>query len=174
MAKFVVAFSDRPTGEKIAGMLRENGYEVLRVCVSGDEIRRAFRMIQDGILVSGYQFRDQRLDQIAEDLNEHIEILCISTAANTAKIESRRIFRTSGPVTRALLAAWCDMLTQLHYQNLPKKESDTDVIIQAKQQIMHDMKLSESEAHRYMQRISMRLGLRMSQVAERIINKQNV
>ena len=34
MAKFVVAFRDRADAESVASLLRESGYEVIRVCTA--------------------------------------------------------------------------------------------------------------------------------------------
>ncbi len=175
MSKFVVAFRDRDTAEKIAAMLRESGYEVLRICSSGDEIRRTFRMIQDGILISGYRLKDRMLEQAVRDLNENIEILCISDPLNLQKIEMKRIFRLASPVNRTSLTAWADMMSQLHYQRVPERTgSEKELIEKAKKQIMEEMNLGEAEAHRHLQRLSMKLGLRMGQIAERILRHETV
>ena len=170
MAKFVVAFRDRADADSVASLLRESGYEVIRVCTAGDEIKRAFGMIQDGILICGPRFRDRTLDQILEDLNEHVEVLCISKAEASAGIRSSRVFHLVPPVRKSLLAAWADMLIQLHYQKLPRREnSDRERIEEAKRKVMKELNLTEAEAHRHLQRLSMRLGIRMPQVAEVIL-----
>jgi response regulator NasT len=170
MAKFVVAFRDRADAESVASLLRESGYEVIRVCTAGDEIKRAFGMIQDGILICGPRFRDRTLDQILEDLNEHVEVLCISKAEASAGIRSSRVFHLVPPVRKSLLAAWADMLIQLHYQKLPRREnSDRERSEEAKRKVMKELNLTQAEAHRHLQRLSMRLGIRMPQVAEVIL-----
>lgn len=53
MTKFAVAFHDTDTAARIASLLRESGYDVIRTCSSADEVRRTFRLIQDGILIAG-------------------------------------------------------------------------------------------------------------------------
>lgn len=171
MAKFVVAFRDRVTAESVASLLRECGYEVIRVCTSGDEIKRAFRMIQDGILICGPRFKDRTLDQILEDLNEHVEVLCISKPEPGASAISSQVFHLTLPVKKTVLATWADMLIQLHYQKLPHREnSDRERIDEAKQKVMKELNLTEAEAHRYLQQQSMKLGIRMLQVADIILN----
>ncbi len=171
MAKIVVAFRDRVTAESVASLLRESGYEVIRVCTAGDEIKRTFSQIQDGILICGARFKDRTLDQIVHDLNEHVEILCISKQEAAADIRSARVFHLQPPVRRSILAAWADMLIQLHYQKLPHRETtDRQVIDSAKQKLMQEMHFSEAEAHRYLQKFSMRNGIRMTQAAEQILH----
>ena len=170
MAKFVVAFRDRVTADSIASLLRESGYEVIRVCTAGDEIKRAFGMIQDGILICGPRFKDRTLDRILEDLNEHVEVLCIAKTEASSGIRSSRIFHLAPPVHRSVLAAWADMLIQLHYQKLPRREdTDRQRIEEAKRKVMEELNLTEAEAHRHLQKLSMRLGIRMPQVAEVIL-----
>jgi len=170
MAKIVVAFRDHTTAESITSLLRESGYEVIRVCTSGNEVKRTFGLIQDGILISGWRLKDRNLDQVIEDLNEHVEVLCISKSAQFANIRSARVFHLSPPVKKSVLAAMADMLIQLHYQKLPRRDdADKQLLDKAKEKIMHEKNMSEQEAHRYLQKLSMRLGIRISQVAEKIL-----
>ena len=175
MAKIVVAFRNPETAEKIASLLRESGYEVIRTCTAGSEVKRIFKTIQDGILISDVRLKDGFLDQIVQDLNEHIEILCICKTEYFNSIESARVFKMSLPVNRQLLNAWADMMMQLHYQKLPRRNrSDRPVIEQAKQLIMSEMHLSEEDAHRYLQQLSMKLSLPMAQVAGKILRHENL
>lgn len=172
MAKYVVAFRDRLTADSVASMLRECGYEVVRICTSGNEIKRAFGMIQDGILICGPRFKDRTLDQITKDLNEHVEILCIAKPEPGASAISSRIFRLTPPVKKSVLAAWADMLIQLHYQKLPHREdTDQERINEAKKKVMKERNLTEAEAHRHLQKLSMKLGIPMPQVADMILNR---
>jgi response regulator NasT len=175
MAKFVVAFRDRDTAEKIAGLLRENGYEVMRICTAGGEVRRTFKTLQDGILIAGYRLKDEFIDQIAEDLSESVEILCITKPEYIAKIESPRVFRIQLPVTHSVLTAWADMMLQLHGRSRPRRsEPEQQLIEQAKQILMKERNFSEPQAHRFLQNLSMRLGITMAKAAQRIINHDHV
>jgi len=174
MTKFAVAFHDTETAERIASLLRESGYDVIRTCSSADEVRRTFRMIQDGILIAGARLRNRSLDEVAADLNEHVEILCLCRPDQFSQISSEKIFRQAMPVTRSALIAWADMLEQLHYQKMPQRpQSDRQMISEAKELIMEQKQMDETEAHRYLQRLSMNFGLPMAKVAERIIKEDS-
>lgn len=174
MTKFAVAFHDGETAERITSLLRESGYEVIRTCSSADEVKRTFRMIQDGILIAGVRLRNRSLEEIAADLNEHVEILCLCRPDQFSQISSEKIFRQAMPVTKSVLIAWADMLVQLHYQRLPRRtDSDRDIIRRAKEIIMEQKQMEETEAHRYLQQLSMNLGQPMSKVAERIVSSES-
>lgn len=175
MTKITVSFSRIDDAEQVAGMLKENGYEIARICLSGAEVIRTYNTFQDGILVSGYRLRDRLLDSFAQDLNDNIEILCLAKPEQLNQIANKKIFRLPLPSSRAAILAAIELLVQLHYQKLPHRETDTDeLIIRAKEYLMEERGFSESEAHRYMQKESMRLGLRMTRVAERILDHQEL
>jgi response regulator NasT len=173
MTKFAVAFHDGETAERIASLLRESGYDVIRTCSSADEVRRTFRMIQDGVLIAGVRLKNRSLDEVAADLSGHVEILCLCRPDQFAQISSEKIFRQAMPVSKSVLIAWADMLAQLHYQRMPRRpEADREMIRRAKEHIMEQKQMDETEAHRYLQRLSMNLGQPMSEIAERILNTE--
>ena len=174
MTKIAVAFHEKETAERIASLLRESGYEVIRTCSSADEIKRTFRMIQDGILIAGARLRNRSLDEVAADLNEHVEILCLCRPDQFNQVSSEKIFRLAMPVSKSVLIAWADMLVQLHYQRMPRRtENDKEMIRRAKEFIMEQKQMDETEAHRYLQRLSMNLGQPMSKVAERFVHTES-
>lgn len=175
MARFVIAFRKRETSERIAGILRENGYEVMRICTSGSEIRRAFRILQDGILISEYRLNDETVDQIAKTLSDRTLILCVAKSDQLAGIESQRIFKARVPLNSSALTAYTEMLVQLHYRNVPKRSGEDNVRIQqAKQKLMEERRMSEADAYRLLQKSSMKLGLGMAQIAERILQGETI
>ena len=174
MTKFAVAFHDTDTAARIASLLRESGYDVIRTCSSADEVRRTFRLIQDGILIAGVKLKNRSLDEVAVDLNEHVEILCLCRPDQFSQIISEKIFRQAMPVSKSVLIAWADMLEQLHYQRMPRRpQSDRKMISKAKELIMEQKQMDETEAHRYLQRLSMNLGLPMAKVAEKMIKEDS-
>ena len=70
MAKIITAFGDRQIARQIAGALEASGLSVFRVCVTGNEVMRAFNQCNDGILVCGTSFADRTVDSLCEDLGE--------------------------------------------------------------------------------------------------------
>ncbi|MBQ6487612.1 MAG: ANTAR domain-containing protein [Solobacterium sp.] len=175
MAKFVVAFRDRDTAEKIASLLRDSGYEVIKVCTDGDDVKRTFHRIHDGILISGYRLKDRLLPRVAEDLDDHAEVLALVRADDTDLSGTSGIFVQKLPVSRSELAQWADMLSQLHDHKMPRRDKESqETVSLAKQKLMEERGMTEREAHRYLQRTSMRLGLRMEQTADRILSHGTV
>ncbi len=174
MAKITVCFSRIATAEQIAGILKDCGYEIARVCTSGDEVIRTYNTFQDGILVSGYRLKDRLLESFADDLNENIEILCLAKPEQLNQITSKRIFRLPLPSSRSGIQAAAELLIQLHYQKLPRREPKTsEVITEAKEYLSKTKGYTESEAHRYLQKESMRFGVRMELVAKTILENRD-
>ena len=175
MTKITVSFSRIDDAEQVAGMLKENGYEIARICTSGAEVIRTYNTLQDGILVSGYRLKDRLLDSFAGDLNENIEILCLAKPEHLNRISVKKIFRLPLPSSRAAILAAIELLVQLHYQKRPHRETASDEIIEkAKEILIEEKGFTESEAHRFMQKESMRLGVKMTHVAQRILDRREI
>jgi AmiR/NasT family two-component response regulator len=67
------------------------------------------------------------------------------------------------------------MLVQLHYRNVPKRSGEDNVRIQqAKQKLMEERRMSEADAYRFLQKSSMKLGLAMAQIADRILQGKTI
>ena len=126
------------------------------------------------IEIAGVKLKNRSLDEVAVDLNEHVEILCLCRPDQFSQIISEKIFRQAMPVSKSVLIAWADMLEQLHYQRMPRRpQSDRKMISKAKELIMEQKQMDETEAHRYLQRLSMNLGLPMAKVAEKMIKEDS-
>lgn len=173
MAKIAVAFADRAYGENIARILSESGYQVSRVCTSGSEVLRLFHVLQDGVLVCGFRLKDRLVDQLAADLGDHIEILCLSKPQQLDMIETKGIVKIPLPVSKSAFCEAVESLMRLHYDNLPHRSDAADLSVrQAKQYLMKEDGMSEQEAHRFLQKTSMRHGIPMRTVAEIILEKK--
>jgi response regulator NasT len=147
----------------------------MRICTSGSEIRRAFRILQDGILISEYRLNDETVDQIAETLSDRILILCVAKPDQLTGIESPRVFKARVPLNSSALTAYSEMLVQLHYRNAPKRNEEDNVRIQqAKEKLMEERRMSEADAYRFLQKSSMKLGLAMAQIADRILQGKTI
>lgn len=171
MARFTVAFADRGMAETIAGILSENGFDVFHVCTGTGEVLRAFNQCEDGILVSGYKLKDGTAEQLAENLNDAAEILVLAKRSQLELLENRRIFRLALPLKKEALLSSADLLVQLHYQKLPHRDPvRNEVIREAKEYLMKQRNMTESQAHQFIQKMSMRSGLRMEQIARQILD----
>ena len=171
MAKIIIGFADLRVGSKLASELKAAGHQVLRVCTSANEILRAFADCDDGILVCGCRFEDRTVQELADDLGEQALMLLVGKPERLALCELKTAFRLPLPVTRAELVSSVNILVQLHQMRLPKRSADeTGLVSDAKIKLMRQRGMSEPQAHRLIQKSSMRLGIRMAECAQMVLD----
>ena len=170
MARIIVAFPDPEAARKISAALEGAGYQIFRVCGTGNEVMRAFTLCQDGILICGTRFSDRTADSLAWDLGDQAVILVVARPDQLETCEHPKIFRRPLPVSRTELISAVDMLLQMHEHRMPRRDKEEkELIRRAKEKLRETQGLSEPEAHRLLQKAAMRRGLRLTQCAEKIL-----
>ncbi len=170
MAKIITAFREKQTAHQIAAALEASGLSVFRVCVTGNEVVRAFNQCSDGILVCGTAFVDRTADSLCEDLGERALMLVVGRPERLSLCENPALFRLASPFTRSELIASVNMLVQLHAQRLPRRSGEErDLVERAKKKLMKERQLTEEQAHRLLQSESMRHGVKMTESARRVL-----
>ena len=170
MAKIIVAFSDRQLARQISQGLEAAGAEVFRVCATGGEVMRAFALCQDGVLVCGTRFPDGTADALAWDLGKRALVLAVGKAEQIELCEHPDLFTLKTPFSLRELTASVNMLVQLHYKRLPHRAgAEKGLVDQAKEKLMREKGMTEAEAHQYLQKESMRRGVKMTDSARDVV-----
>ncbi len=171
MAKIIVGFSNRQALSKISAVLERNGFTVLRQCLTGNEIMRAFSMCQDGILVCGARFPDRTANQIAEDLDSRALMLIADRPDKLEMCDLPEEDKLAMPFSASELVNAVQSLVKLHDARMPRRnEPERAEVDQAKVILMREKGFSEGEAHRYLQKKSMSMNMRLIDYA-RMINR---
>ena len=98
-------------------------------------------------------------------------MLAVGKPERLAMCENPGVFKLTAPFGRGELASAVRMLMQLQTMRAPHRSAEEEqLVLHAKRLLMEVNGLTEPQAHRALQRISMNLGLRMSDSARRIIN----
>ena len=175
MAKIIVAFADPRKCEQIASVLEASGLRVFRSCATGSEVMRAFDACHDGILVCGTRFPDRTADELAYDLGEQVLMLALGKPDQLEMCEHRSLFKLAAPFSRGELTSAVNMLVQLHYMRMPRRSPEEKKLIDsAKALLMSSGGYTEQQAHQALQRMSMRLGIKMTESARRILNGESL
>ena len=153
MSRIVIASASEASRNQLARLLASSGYAVFRLCASEGELRRTMTECEDGIvLVSGMQ-----PDDIAADFEDCFQFLLIGRP---------EVFKLSYPCSGSAVIGAVEMLSQLHYMRLPRREGrDKALVEDAKRLLMTQYQIDEPEAHRRMQQYAMRHGIKMTEYA---------
>ena len=162
MANIIVAFSKPEDGKSIKGILVRSGYEVAAVCMSGSQVLSAAEDLSGGIVVCGYRF----------------EMLVLASPARWSGIQMSGVVCLPMPLKVHDLLSTLDMMLQAQQRirrklrSRPRERSkeEQDLINEAKALLMDRNNMTESEAHRYIQKCSMDSGTNLVETAQMIIS----
>ncbi len=172
MARIVIASQSDDSRTKLYRLLVSSGYQVFRCCASGSELRRALSESEDCVVVVVGYTPDCKPDDLIWDYRDSVQILLIARQPVLDNIESPEIFRLTLPASGQAVIGAVEMLSQLHRMKLPRRAGESkDLVDRAKAALMSRKGLSEPEAHRTMQQYAMNHGMKMAEVAARILGQ---
>ena len=167
MANIIVAFSRPEDGKSIKGILVRSGYDVAAVCMSGSQI-----------LVCGYRFEDMMYDELRQCLSASFEMLVLASPSRWNGVQTQGVVCLPMPLKVHNLLSTLDMMVQAQQRirrklrSRPKERSkeEQDLINEAKALLMERNNMTESEAHRYIQKCSMDSGTNLVETSQMIIS----
>jgi two-component system, response regulator PdtaR len=198
----IVAFSDPGAAGKIKSLLAGRGLPVRGVCQTGSQVlQMAAECEGGGVIACPLAFSDMTAREVMSLLPDSFDMLVLITARQQGMIGGSGIFPMTLPAdgamiadgirqlleTRQIRAALAGEASQPHRpDSLPSdryKSAEADpghergteerkIIEQAKYLLMNRKQISEAEAHRYLQKKSMASGVRMVDLARRIISPE--
>ena len=131
MANLIVAFPDRQTNHNVCAMLESGGFDVTRTCATGNEVMRAFNLMQDGVLICAARFPDRTADTLAGDLEGRAMMLVVARPAQLELCEHPAIFKLQAPVSRMALNASVSLMLQLFDKRKPRRGRAEEAVVQA-------------------------------------------
>ena len=177
MTNIIVAFSKPEDGKNIKGILVRNGYQVVAVCTSGSQALSAAEGVGSGIVVSGYRFEDMLYDELRQYLPAAFDMLLISSPSRWGGQAPGNVICLPMPLKVHDLISTLEMMVQAQVRfrrkmkNRPRERSGEErrLIDEAKALLMERNNMTESEAHRHIEKTAMDTRTSRKTVAENII-----
>ncbi len=178
MNKIVIAFPKAEVAAGIKKILAQSGYPVAAVCTSGAKTLQAVNDLEDGILICGYRFSDMLYSEIYEYLPSGFQMLLVASAMAVMEKEEEHLVCLSMPLKVHDLLHTVEMMDyrvtrrRKKLKNRPKERTpeELQLIQKAKELLMERNRLTEEEAHQYIQRRSMENGTGLVEIAQMIIS----
>lgn len=171
MDNIIVVFANEEARRRIRSLLDTGGYRANAVCSSGAEAIRAVRTLGGGVVVCGFRLGDMTANHLGADLLGLAALLVVSSAANLDLCEGENLFRLASPVSRADFFAMLDLLfRKLRRPSGKRGEEDRAIIQRAKEILMNMNRMTEAEAHRFLQKRSMDTGAKLIETAQTVID----
>lgn len=175
MDRIVVAFANEEAQRRILRLLASDGWESAACCTSGAEVIRVVRKLGSAIVICGFKLRDMTAADLAADLRGTAVLLVVSSAVNLDMCEGENLYKLATPAARSDFFATLDILRRFEEKNLhhppPKRrEEEQKLICTAKELLMDVNRMTEAEAHRFLQKRSMDSGMKLAEMAQYIID----
>lgn len=177
MANIVIAFPKMEDAIGIKNLLVRNGYPVTAVCTSGANVLSTIDDYNDGIVVCGYKLTDMLFSELRANMAGDFEMILLASAGKISDADCEGVVPVLMPLKVADFVNTVAMLSmniarkKKKRKNIPKTRSDEDrrEIDRAKKILMEKNNMTEQEAHRYIQKISMDSGTGMAETAQMVI-----
>jgi response regulator NasT len=188
----IIAFSDQPVAAKLRQILAGHGLPVIATCASGAQVLQQTNLLDGGgVVICPYRLVDMSAREIAHLMPDTYDMLVLVTPRQQGLIIDPGIYTLTQPLNAIMLVDGARQLLETRQIRVtgpamsgrPRPErpfeaetpahgrtpEEQKIIEQAKYLLMNRRKLSEQDAHRYLQRKSMETGLRITELARRLI-----
>lgn len=171
MDYIVTAFTKDELSQKVRRMLSSSGIQVSMMCRSRDDIIRNISEAESGVLITGCKLADATADMIYEDLPKGFSMLVLASSLHTGMVTNANIMLHKLPITTVELASSVNILIKNGYiqSTAKRREEDKKIIEAAKLKLMERNLMTEDQAHRFIQKRSMDMGLHMADAAKMIL-----
>lgn len=176
--RIIVAFPQLNDAKNLKNVLKRNGYDDILACNSASQVISAANESDGGVVLCGYRLADMYYRELYGYLPREFCMLLIASPAKLQECSIGNIMCLAMPIhTHELISTLETMLIELHrprkrtLRPQPKKrtEQEQKIIDAAKALLMERNHLSEEEAHKYIQKLSMDSGNNLVETAEMIL-----
>ncbi len=169
MKNIIVAYPVKDTAMQIKNVLEDNGFYVSHICATGASVLSIASDMRCGVIVCASILRDMGANILAENLPPDFDVVALSKGGRENYMGNLvsmplPLDREEFIETVAVLAATDSSFTR-------RSADDSDIISKAKLILMNLNNMTEMQAHKYLQKESMKSGKKLAETAKRIIKQ---
>lgn len=168
-----IAFANKNTALAVAKTVIAAGKNVASVTLSANALRERISYYSGGIIICGCRFHDENINTLAEDIPEGFRIITVGSSQQLAEVGDPRVLKLAVPLNSADLLAYIDMLTEEERRS-SRTPQENAIINKAKRSLINTRRMTEDQAHRFLEQKSMETGQSMVRIAERILSRKNI
>lgn len=176
MTNVIVAFAGQEDGKRIRDVLVKSGFLTVTLCSCGAQVLSRAAMLERGIVVCGYRFRDMSCIQLREQLSPQFEMLLAASPRSLQADGARGMLFLPSPFSVRDLVGTVRMMEQGQEKKgrnqsraNERSEQEKSLLESAKRILMERNGMSEPAAHRYLQKCSMDSGVSILESAAMVI-----
>lgn len=184
MKSVIVAFSNPLLTNWVTTVLNRGGYTIEYSCKTAADVARVADFCTSPVVVSGFQFPDMTAEELLDVLNGRLAMITVVLPHQRDLIEREDLVVVPYPLSSMDLLHAIESLeneaarqavtvnvsqkdTSFHSRERPAEEKL--LILKAKKMLMEQFEMTESQAHRFLQKSSMDRGLKLIDAAQMVI-----
>lgn len=175
MSSIVIVLPKIEDGKRIRDILAKRGYEIDAVCSTA--ALGEMNNLNGGIVICGYKLPDMFFTDLNECMPSGFQMLLIASSRALSAVEGTGIMAVTMPLSVYELVNTLEMMLQSAARRRKKERAkpkvrsaeEQHIIDRAKSLLIERNHMTESEAHRYMQKCSMDSGTNLVETAQMVL-----
>ncbi len=181
MKSVILAFQNPEAAETIRRVVQLGGYSVSGICSGGAEVLRMLEWNQASAVVCGYRLKDVTASELYSNLPQGVGMLVLLSQSQASNVDvPYGIQSLNLPVSKTALLDSLKTVIMINDRPSLKKsgedlrpdrtDAEKQTIAKAKKLLMERSNMTEDQAHRFIQRVSMNNGSKMIETAKSILS----
>ena len=166
MKDIIIAYPNKEVALRLRALLVGEGLRVSHICALGSSALGAAGEKDAGVIICASLLRDMGAGTLAEQLPADFDVVALSKNGKTEYMGN--LITLTLPLDRQEFLQTVLVASKSSFTR--RKEADEDLISNAKLVLMNTQDMTELQAHRFLQKESMRTGLKITDLAQKIIN----
>ena len=175
MRDVIIASANRKSAEHIKSILQRDLLFVSEIYQSGAEVLSYASIRPDAVVVCGRLSDGLPAVYLAETLPPGFDVVHLVSSSDAYQGFVSNMVELTMPLDRVEFVSVVRTLTQLSSDITSRKKTrsveENDLLTLAKQRLCENYGISEREAHRKIQKMSMEQGVRLMDVARKILEE---
>lgn len=180
MKSVILAFQNPEAAASISRVVQLGGYSVAGCCQSGAEVLRMLGWTSACAVICGYRLKDITAAELFDRLPKEMGMLVLLSQSQSGAVELPcGVQWVNLPISRAAVTDALKTVIMINDRPSGVKSGedkrpartaeDKEVILAAKKRLMENDNMTEEQAHRFIQRVSMNNGTKMIDTAKGIL-----
>lgn len=169
MKDIIVVYPDKKTAMLLRTLIEKSGCHVSHICANGRTALEIAQEKESGVIVCPFFMRDMSSAELAEALPADFDVVALSK--NGREQYMGNMLTVAMPVNAAEFVQTVTILASSSSGFTKRSGSENDYIMKAKQALITVKGMSEMQAHKYLQKLSMNSGKKLLQTAMDILDE---
>lgn len=168
MKTVIIAYPIKETAMQLRNVLESDGIHVSYVCATGASVLGIAADMRGGVIVCASILRDMGAGILADRLPSGFDVVALCKSGSENYMGN--LISLPLPLDRSEFLRTVEVLLTSETSLTNRDRDDYDCISNAKAILMSTDNMSEMQAHKYLQRESMRRGKKINELAKEIIS----